>query len=275
VELSPLFAMLRDDLSDPEPERLEGPHFYLDSEFRGHFGHAMTEVMSRLWAWPAAKRAEPRLKALMCVNKGRDLAGWEATLFAAAGIDRDDIVMASGPVEVEKLLAATPMFSMPAYVHPDIAETWATVGRELAAQAPDRDYPKRVFCARRPGKRPCHNAAEVEALFADHGFEVVYPEDFPLPEQARIFREAEVIAGFAGSGLFSTCLSDSPKRVIMLSPASYTARNEYMIAAVLGHELDLVLSEPDPSYTGHYWESGFTFDFEREGVFLRDLLSAL
>ena len=39
------------------------------------------------------------------------------------------------------------------------------------------------------------------------------------------------------------------------------------------YELDLVLSEPDPAHTGHYWESGFTFDFEREGVFLRDVLS--
>ena len=56
----------------------------------------------------------------------------------------------------------------------------------------------RLFCSRRPGKRSCHNAAEVEGLFAAHGFAVVYPEDHPLPEQARMVRDADVVAGFAG-----------------------------------------------------------------------------
>lgn len=272
-ELSPLFAMPLDDVS--QAEALAGAYFYLDSEFRGHFGHAMTEVLSRLWAWPHAKRAEPGLKAVMALNKGRELADFEVALFAAAAIDPSDLVLVREPVRIEKLLAATPMLSMPEYVHPDIGETWAMVGRELASLAPPRKYPTRVFCSRRIEKRLCHNAAEVESLFSSHGFEVIYPEDFPLAEQAMIFRQAEVVAGFAGSGLFSLCLCASPKRVVMILPESYTARNEYMIASVLGHEIDLVSCKADIFEPGHAAKAGFTFDFDREGVYLKGVLSSL
>ena len=272
-ELSPLSATPLVDVS--HPEALAGTYFYLDSEFRGHFGHAMTEVLSRLWAWPQAKEANPALKAVMALNKGREIAGFEKAIFAAAGIDPDDLVLVRGPVRIEKLIAATPMLSMPEYVHPDIAATWDVVGKELASLAPARDYPTRVFCSRRIDKRPCHNAAEVESLFSSHGFEVIYPEDYPLAEQAMIFRQAEVIAGFAGSGLFTLCLTGAPKRVLMISSELYIARNEYLIASVLGHEIDLVTCKADSSGPGHVTHSGFTFDFDREGAYLQDVLTSL
>ena len=278
VELSRRFAMPKHDVSPAES--LAGAYFYLDSEFRGHFGHAITEQMSRLWAWPHAKRAEPGLKAVMALNKDRELAKFEIALYGAAGIDPSDLVLVRGPVKVQRLLAATPMLSNPDYVHPDIRETWAKVGRSLASSAPARDYPRRIFCSRRTSKRACHNAAEVESLFSNHGFEVVYPEDFPLAEQAMIFRQAEVVAGFAGSGLFSLCFCESPKRVVMISSESYMARNEYLIASVLGHEIDVVWCKADIPRPENGWdkrstESGFIFDPDREGVYLKAVLASL
>ena len=110
--------------------------------------------------------------------------------------------------------------------------------------------PLRLFCSRRPGKRTCHNAAEVEALFAAHGFTVVFPEDHPLPEQARMVREADVVAGFAGSGMFQIAFAGGPKHVILVGSESYTASNEYLISSVVGHRLDLVLCRPDVAEDG-------------------------
>ena len=200
------------------PLRLRGAYFYLDSEWPGHFGHCMTEQMSRLWAWPQAKALFPDLKALLALKEGATgLTAFERGIFASAGIHERDIVLMDGPVQVEHLVAATPMFSMPKYVHPDIEDTWRAVGDALVAGASERDWPQRIFCSRRIAKRACSNVDEVEGLFRGQGFEVVYPEDFPLADQVRLFREAEVVAGFAGSGLFTLSLSDSPKRVIMIS----------------------------------------------------------
>lgn len=279
TNLSSGFAEPLQDVS--RPGRLAGAYFHLDSEWPGHFGHSMTEQMSRLWAWDHAKRQEPDLKALLALRPGRtELTDFEAGIFGAVGIDTSDVVLIDRPVEVEKLIAATPMFSHPDYVHPDITATWTTIGRSLASSAPAREYPKRIFCSRRLSRRLCHNVTDVEAVFAGHGFEVIYPEDFPFAEQAAMFRHAEVVAGFAGSALFSLCFCESPKRVIMISSESYTARNEYMIASVLGHEIDVVWCKPDRPQAGNRrrmktFLSGFTVDFDREGLYLKQILTSL
>lgn len=267
--------------STEDAPRLEGAYFYLDSEFRGHYGHTVTEPLSRTWAWAAAKQAEPGLRALMAVNKwGPEIREFERTLFAAAGIPPEDLVLVDGPVQVERLLAATPMFSQPHHIHPDLVDTYRTVSRALARQAPERDYPRRIFCARRNKHRDCRNADEVEALFAGHGFEVVFPERFSLPEQAAMFREADVIAGYAGSAMVSLCLTDSAKEVILVSSSSYTAKNEYLIGSALGHHISIVWCEaetpmPADRYSPRAFLAGFTMDTEREGRQLADILSSL
>jgi capsular polysaccharide biosynthesis protein len=117
-------------------------------------------------------------------------------------------------------------------------------------------------------------------VFARHGFEIVYPEDYTVPEQAAMFRHAEVVAGFAGSALFTLSFCETAKPVIMISSESYTARNEYMIASVLGHEIDLFWCEadrkqPTSGWDGKAFASGFTFDFERDGDDLEKKLSDL
>ena len=278
-DLAPRFAMPKQSAQDAP--RLEGAYFFLDSEFRGHYGHAVTEQLARLWAWPRAKAAEPGLRALMAVNRwGPELRDFERALYAAAGIAPEDLLLVDGPVQVERLLTATPMFSQPDYIHPDLVHTYTAVSRALTEQAPARDYPLRIFCARRGNHRECRNAEEVEALFARFGFAIVYPERFTLPEQARMFRDAEVIAGYAGSAMVSLCLTQSAKRVILVSSSSYTAKNEYLIGSALGHRIDIVWCEaetpmPVDRYSRRAFLSAFTMDAEREGRQLVEILASL
>jgi capsular polysaccharide biosynthesis protein len=284
-ELGPQFAVPDEK---PAPAAvLEGSYLHLDNEFRGHFGHALTDQLSKAWPWEAAKRADPGLKALLAVNSHRtELAGFEEALLGAMGIEQQDVVLAPGPVRVERLLGATPMLSNPAYVHPDVAALWTSTGRRLADAAPNRPSPARIFCSRRdqtgPGafagaRRTCVNGPEVEDWFAGHGFTTVHPEQLSLPEQARMFRQAELIAGYAGSALFNLVFSEQPKHVLLVSPETYVARNEYLIASVLGHRLDVAWCRPAPGaerLTGTLARnSPFVFDFEREGRFLAEVLS--
>ncbi|CAA9363310.1 MAG: hypothetical protein AVDCRST_MAG36-2825 [uncultured Nocardioidaceae bacterium] len=253
---------------------LAGAWYHLDNEHRGHFGHVLTEQVARMWAWDDALRAEPEVQVVVGVNRNRTtLAGWELQLMEAAGISRDRVTVIDRPVRVERLLGATALFSMPYYVHPHVAETWDRIGASLRERAPQRDYPRRIFCSRKIKKRACHNARDVDALFARHGFEVVFPEEFPLPEQAAMFHEAEVVAGFAGSALFNVMFSDRAKHLVAVASETYTPRNEYLISALRGHRLDMSHSRPDeddPKYQSKRFMSSFTFDFEREGQWLED-----
>jgi capsular polysaccharide biosynthesis protein len=173
------------------------------------------------------------------------------------------------------------MFSMPVYVHPRLVETWDRLSSGLVQHAtPDRAWPERLFVSRRHDKRACTNRPEVEALFAEHGFEVVYPEEHPLPDQAAMFARAEVIAGFAGSGMFSLIFADRPKHVILIGSTSYRASNEYMISALRGHRLDISTStddaeQPENRWTKRAFGQQFTVDMTREGAWLREVLGQL
>lgn len=264
---------------------LPGSYFYLDSEFGGHFGHALTEQLSRLWAWRTVKEQDPDAKCLMVARHpsarrpARTIAGFERLLYGAAGVAPEDLVLVHGGVNVERMYAATPMFAQPEYVHPRIADVWREVGDRLAAQADERERPRRIFCARKHGKRACRNGVDVERLFADNGFSVIYPEDYPMPEQVALFRNAEVVAGYAGSALFTAMFCPEPTRVIMISSENYTAQNEYVIAAVLGHRLSVAWCRPDlqekqaSGFDKDFFQSDYTFDFAREGRFLDEVFA--
>jgi capsular polysaccharide biosynthesis protein len=277
-ELGRRFARVDDDLSSVPV--IEGTCFYLDNENRGHFGHALTEQLAVLWALPLAREHAGPVRAVMGVNRRRELQPFELELFGAAGLAPDELVLLEGPARVERLLAATPMFSMPQYVHPGIAEVWKRTGDALAARATTDPRDDRIFIARRIAKRACRNAPEVEELFVRHGFTLVYPEDLTLPDQVAMFRRARVIAGFAGSGLFNACFSPEPTTVIQIGHEAYTANNEYLIASVLGHELVSVVSDIDRTEdeerrTVRRFQSSFTVDLDREGRFLREVLAGL
>jgi capsular polysaccharide biosynthesis protein len=260
--------------------RLEGTFFHLDNPYRGHFGHALTDQVSRLWAWQQAKAAHPDLRVLLGVSAKFAYAEWERTLFSAAGIEPADIEIIAGPVHVDRLLSSRPMFAMPKHVHPGIVDTWDRIGAALRAQAPDRDYPARIFIGRRHRKRRCENGTEVEALFSEHGFETIYPEEHPLPVQAELFHRADVIAGFAGSGLFSVIFTDLPKHLIVLNPSSYRANNEQLIASVRGHRLDLVVCQSSvqrqPGQRAKAAKnSPFRCDMDQEGRWLQETLRSV
>lgn len=271
IDLAERFAEPRSRILSDLP-RLTGTYLHLDNEFRGHFGHLLTESLSRVWSWPEALAIDPDAKVLLGTTGKRPRPlEYELQLYEACGIPRDRIVIIDGPVRVDRLISGTPMFSHPQYVHPRIAETWREVGDRLAASAPERDWPRRFFVSRRSDKRSCANGEVVEAIFAEYGFEIVFPEDYSLGEQVQLFRGAEAIGGYAGSGLFQIAFVPEPTHVVMVRAMSYTPRNENLMAAVNGHRIDAVVCRAE----GKGVQLSYTFDEQREGPFLRKTLGEL
>ena len=270
AEVAPLFASVRRDLSDPAAA--DGVYFYWDSEFPGHFGHVLTEQVSRLWALGAARRRHPDIKILLGHRWGQPMTPFERAILEVVGATEEKVLLFHRPTRVEHLLAATPMLSMPEYVSPDIAETWDTVGDAIVLAGGNRGpRPQRIFCSRRSTKRLCRNTTEVEAEFRAVGYETVFPEELSIADQILLFRGAEQIAGFAGSALFTLMFCSQPKQVTMICPESYTATNEYLIGAVRGHSFDVFWSQPDDSS----FRSSFAVDPEREGKLLQEHLDRM
>ena len=275
-ELAPRFVE-----RPPEPvERLRGVWFHLSSPLPRHFGHTLTEQLSHAWGWAEARERHPDIRALVATKENRRLAAWELEILVAAGIPADLVTEVTEPVRVERLLDTTAMYEIGGFVHPAMRGLYDDVGAALAAGATSSDRPARLFHTRRSAKRRCRNQAEVEAMFADAGFVIVAPEDSPLADQVARVRAAEVIAGFAGSAMFHIALAARPQHVVVITHEGYPAHNEYQLAALLGHRLDLAVCRPDvPRTRAGYQRSAFHSDFavdpETEGAYLRSVLDAL
>jgi capsular polysaccharide biosynthesis protein len=281
-ESGPGFGHLRRDTSDAD--KLPGRWFNLDSEWPGHYGHMLTELLGRMWAWDRVRELAPDVKCLTTLPREREpqeLVRFELDLLAAFGISADDVHVVERPCRPETLYSATSMFSLPDYVHPDMVRIWDRVGDHLAAQAQPGPRPRRIFCTRPADhKRSCTNTAEIEQLFARHGFDVIRPETHPLPEQVALFRSAEAVGGFGGSALFTAAMCPSPTTIFTVAPTSYTARNEHLIAAARGHRIVSAWSEPGIAHPEGWWSqqayaSDFTVDLAAEGAWLADRLAEL
>lgn len=263
---------------------LEGTYFYLDNEYRSHFGHFLSEQISRLWALPLIRERYGDVKILMSHRQGKDRpADWELEFLSTYDVRPQDVVSFTEreAVRVERLIGCTPMYSMPDYVHPGIADVWTRIGDRLEARASDRDYPERVFLSRGPDTiRPCHNADEVERRFNDAGFVSVLPEQLPLPDQVALFRRARMLAGYAGSAMLGMLYRTEPVTGILVGPDSYRVNNESLVAAVRGNTLVHVVSVGDFQHPpdGWSWDAfygGFSVDWDREGRYLDHVLGQL
>lgn len=247
-----------------------GPFFYFDTEYPGHFGHVMTEVVSRYWGWLAARELAPEIRPLISLSAGQKrVPGFQRAVFAALGVDLDttEYVRPDECLAVDTLYAATPDFVMPHYVAPELAPVWDTIGRGCARQDAS-ELPERLFVSRRPRRlRTCVNWDQVEAMFARNGFTVIYPQDHDFGTQVSMFQQARVIAGFAGSGMVNSMFAPGA-RIILVSGDSYNAVNEQMIRSVVGGELhyfwgDSQIKHPAGGWTWAAYQSNFVFDVAR------------
>ena len=273
------FARAKPDHSPGE--RLSGSYYFFWYNHPGHFGHLTTEGFSKLWGWDTAKAENPDLK-LLCREHPRRRGTahrLENILLPAYGIDLEDVVWAPGSVTVDDLVGATPLWhnAPPYYVHPALKKEWRRL-REGLPEATVPSQPK-IFVTRRPGgNRTCRNGAEVEALFARHGFAVVRPEKLTIPEQAALFAQARVVAGFGGSGMFNLMYADRLEHVVVLNQSAYWGRSEHLFATAFGVDKHVFWSRPDPgheqgSYEAH--QSNWEFDFAQNREALESLLTGL
>ena len=265
------------DPDGPPPVDLPGTWLHLDNVLRGHFGHAMTEQVSHLWAWPEVLARHPDAGVLV-TDAERPVAAWELELLEAAGVPRERVRAVGHPVRVEHLLAATPGYVILEHVHPSLRGLYAATGDALERRSGLETTPRRIFVTRSGDKRRCHQAADVEALAVRHGFTLVAPDEHPLADQVAMARHAEAVAGYGGSGMFHLLLGGAPRPLVVVSHTGYHVWNEKAIAALWDHPITIVRGTPDVTtaqFSTREMHADYTLDPDREIGLLADTLAAL
>lgn len=205
--------------------------FLLSGSHSVDFGHWITEYLPR-YAMAVAAGLPPGTPVLVdAIVPGTILDALPALLPPGSSVLR---IPHLGSVDVGRLwCASNPIYSgfYPTLWTPG---TWATIGsaptrlawmvRELARLlGPDIDAPTgcdRLFLARRPSrhKKKLLNHPEIEAIAADRGFRIVYPEDLGLVEQVRLARNATRIVAPEGSQALLAWFARPGARACLLSP---------------------------------------------------------
>ena len=275
------FGRLEDRIQHAVVRREPGEFFSFDSAFPTHFGHIMTETISKHWGWQIARSHNPDLRVVMTHQPGRDrLPPWKAQVLQALGVPIDDIlwVTQDESVTVDSLVAAMPQLENPLYVDLGLGEAWETLYSGLGPDRLPRGRPEKIFVSRRSkAQRWCVNTPEIESFMADQGFTVIHPETMPYAEQAHAFRSAKVVAGFAGSALYNMMLNPKAK-VVVLSSRSYVAANEYLMASAMGHEIHYFwapahLDHPVAGFSVEAYRSAWEFDLDEHRSALVEALA--
>lgn len=271
------FGRLVGEAADTELRHEEGVFFSLDSAFPTHFGHLMTETISKVWGWRHALARHPDVRPVMTHQAGkRALPSWKAGVLDALDIPTDQVLFVEPgeSVHVDALVAAMPQLVNPRYVDDGIRQTWEQIGRGVGTSPTAERPAEKIFLSRRrQSQRVCSNTPEVEAFFETMGFTIVLPEKLDFSEQVRIFSGARIIAGFGGSALFNAMFNPTAK-IIVLTSRSYVAANEYLIASANGNEIHYfwapaTVEQPDSGFSTEAYRSGFEFPLREHQDALR------
>lgn len=179
----------------PRPrEHLKGRHLW-GGLFYGHFGHFMTETMSRCWAFH-----RDDIDSVIFVPKHGKLtqfSSYRADYWALLGIKAPPRIAAE-PIEVEELLVPGQGFGLGPIARgtPEYRDTM----RRLAANLP-ADEPRRIYISRTrfQGRGGIIAEAAVEENMTRAGYAVIHPERMPLVDQLRAYKAATHVVGVDSS----------------------------------------------------------------------------
>jgi capsular polysaccharide biosynthesis protein len=194
--------------------RLPGKTLFLGHHM-DHYGHFLTEFISRLWrvfdeqefdsvvAYPFifGKSVQPYHRELC-----RALLGFD--LFSKMRI-------VNGNMLCDQVVIPEPMIHLNRSVHPDVREVYQKISSSMGRPA-QRESPYRYFLSRSAQlkNKRIENIGQAEEIFADHGFEVVYPELLDIEQQLMIYSRCKVLAGFSGSALHNVVFCKSGSTLI-------------------------------------------------------------
>ena len=189
------------------------PLLYL-SWVQAHWGHFLTEGVSRLWA----RSLYPDLKKIRCLSCAPfPETAAVAEYLAALGISSEQVRHFQVPVRLDKCFIPAASFANrgEAYsVHLRVSQE--VVLAAAAAHGDARGSSQQaVFLSRsRLGsERVTRRELELEQVLANRGIRIAHPEQLSLAEQIHLFNAHQTFIGCWGSAFHGLCLARAPERI--------------------------------------------------------------
>lgn len=223
-----------DHISTRNPDRLAAPRaarrlsgrgVYLGHFMSWHFGHFMFETLSTFWIFEQIAASDFDYFVFHPFAFGTEMAELSAFCLARFGIDPARVVFAdSEPLTFDELYVPARLARLNDSSDPSLRWVYdRIVADSPGPMTPERRFyiSRRVFNAKH-SSRVVVNEMQIEALFQQAGFEILYPELLTFPEQVEHCAGATAIAGLSGSNLFNILFARRDALLIEIGDPRFT-----------------------------------------------------
>lgn len=180
--------------ADQAVSRFKGRAFFGGYLF-AHYGHFLTESISRLWAWRADEHP-----IIIFIGNISALCPWQRKVLDLLGVSAE-IKVVTEPTRIDNLIVAEPGF--------EIGGAFLSKHNNFLSQISCNPTELKLWLSRSAlgaEKGGVVGEADFEQVLSAHGWTVFHPEQHTIEEQLRAFSESTRIAGWEGSALHTLLL---------------------------------------------------------------------
>lgn len=172
-----------------------------------------------------------------------DLKKYQVDMLAIVGVDASRIVRMDPQCDYVAETLYVPKL-LPAYFSPLYVEIYDEMIRRVC---PEPVQPFRRIIISREVRTTWRNMfsfdAVAQVLIDEHGFELVSPDKLSIEDEIRLFREAKIVVGAEGAGLYNCCFMSPGSHVVCLADQDYVMPVVGSMAAVRGFGVSYVFGE--------------------------------
>ena len=213
---------------------------WIDHQHMNHYGHFITDVLSKLWAYPLLR--DQGLKVLVSDTN----QWWIFKILEAYGLNVNDLFILKEPTSFESVYVPTRAMQLYEYASPLFFPIGFAIAR--VDVEPVEAGMKLYVTRRKQSRRRLVNEDAVEDLFRSHGYAIVVPEEVSIDRQIDLFKSATAVAGCSGSALYSVIYGRQIESLIVLASPDLIIKSEQLLFAHSGRPLWLVVGERLPQH---------------------------
>ena len=194
--------------------KLKGNTFYL-GVWMGHYGHFITETLSRLWMYKDIKHYDNLVAFPFIFNHRKPIEDYQAYFLHLLDIPSKKIQTLRKPLRFDNITIPEQGWTINHSVNKNIKPLYKHIRDKHKSVVQPYD---KIFLSRNdPAYQRIKNVSKIETLFKSQGFIIFFPEQLTIQDQLSIYNGCKVMAGFSGSALHNCLFTQEDTLIIELA----------------------------------------------------------
>ncbi|MDO6548898.1 glycosyltransferase 61 family protein [Pseudoalteromonas carrageenovora] len=179
-----------------------------------HYGHFITESLSRLYAWDPIKYDKIIFSVVGPAKHFSELPQWIVNLLSIYGINESNLVLLNVNTKCDSVYCVKPGFTLNGWFDKKHINYLADKLKDNKAKLRDTSFDKVFISRSRFSKGNVAGESYLDKVFSDNGFYILHPQNHDIFYQLSVLRNARVIAGISGSAFHTVMLLDKkPEKI--------------------------------------------------------------